>query len=244
MDFLWQKIKNFSMKITVKAILCWLLIIVLIGALSTSVQRCSTIKHQYKNNIAALTDTIHYYKAENGQLVATKLAFETDIKDLEMLNAALCEELDNLNAKYDLVSGTHFGGVVEYEVHDTTYVVEHDTIQNGFTHDFAFNNEFRTLEGNVNYKNDTVGVKINKDEMYFDYTVAMDEKNNIYITSKNPYVKYNEITGFQVPKQKQKRWFIGPAINVGYGAAIHNGKVIGAPNISVGVSAGYGLFRF
>ena len=244
MGFLWEKIKNFSMKITLRDIAYWLMILVLIGALSTAVQQCSAIKRQYKNNIAALTDTIHYYKAENGQLVATKLAFETDIKDLSMLNEALCEELDNLNAKYDLVSGTHFGGVIEREVHDTAYVVQHDTIQNGFSHDFAFNDEFRTLEGNVNYKNDTVGVKINKDETYFDYTVAMDEKNNIYITSKNPHVKYNEITGFQVPKQRQKRFYIGPSINVGYGAAIHNGKVIGAPNISVGISAGYGLFRF
>ena len=57
---------------------------------------------------------------------------------------------------------------VEYEVHDTTYVVEHDTIQNGFTHDFAFNNEFRTLEGNVNYKNDTVGVLKEKKHSVFE----------------------------------------------------------------------------
>ena len=237
-------LKKWIFKITTKDIVYGIIVVLLICALGTSVSQCSSERQRYKNNIAALTDTIHYYKAKNGQLVATKLAFETDIKDLEMLNEALCEELDNLNAKYDLVSGTHFGGVIEHEVHDTAYVVQHDTIQNGFSHDFAFNDEFRTLEGNVNYKNDTVGVKINKDEVYFDYTVAMDKKNNIYITSKNPHVKYNEITGFQVPKQKQKRWYIGPSINVGYGAAIHDGKVIAAPNISVGISAGYGLFKW
>ena len=237
-------LKKLIFKITTKDIVYGIIVVLLICALGTSVSQCSSERQRYKNNIAALTDTIHYYKAENGQLVATKLAFETDIKDLEMLNEALCEELDNLNAKYDLVSGTHFGGVIEHEVHDTAYVVQHDTIQNGFSHDFAFNDEFRTLEGNVNYKNDTVGVKINKDEVYFDYTVAMDKKNNIYITSKNPYIKYNEMTGFQVPKQKQKRWYIGPSINVGYGAAIHDGKVIAVPNISVGISAGYGLFKW
>ena len=236
MEFLWEKIKSFIMKITLKDIIYGIIILLLIGALSSSVSQCSSIKHQYKNNIAALNDTIHYYKAENGQLVAKKLAFETDIKDLEMLNKDLFEELENLNAKYELVSGTHFGGVVEYEVHDT--------IMNGFSHDFAFNNEFRKLEGNVNYKNDTVGVKINKDEMYFDYTVAMDKKNNIYITSKNPYVKYNEMTGFQVPKQKRKRWSLGPSVQVGYGAVLHDGKVIGAPNVSVGVSLNYGLIQF
>lgn len=231
-------LKKWIFKITTKDIVYGIIVVLLICALGTSVSQCSSERQRYKNNIAALTDTIHYYKAKNGQLVATKLAFETDIKDLEMLNEALCEELDNLNAKYDLVSGTHFGGVIEHEVHDTAYVVQHDTIQNGFSHDFAFNDEFRTLEGNVNYKNDTVGVKILKDEMQFDYTVAMDKNNNIYITSTNPYVKYKQITGFQVPQTRQKHWALGIYGNIAFDPA-HKDRYF-----DVGLSLDYRIKRF
>lgn len=185
-----------------------------------------------------MNDTIRYYKAKNGNLVATKLAFESDIKTLKLLNKDLYDEIENLKAKSDVTYATYFEGVIENEVHDTTYIVQHDTIANGFSHDFAFNNEYRTLEGNVNYQNDTVGVKIVKDEMKFDYTVAMDKKNNIYITSTNPYVKYEQISGFQVPKPKRKRWTVGPAVGFGYD------PIQNKPSLMLGVSLSYGLLQW
>lgn len=206
MNTLLSIFKNWILSITKKDIIYGLVIALLICALSISVDRCSQVNHEYKNNIEALNDTIHYYKAKNGNLVATKLAFETDIKNLKLLNQELYDKIKNLKAKSDITTGTHFSGVIEHEIHDTTYIVKHDTIQNGFIHNFAFNNEYRILEGNVNYYNDTVGVKINKDIVNFDYTVAMDKKNNIYITSNNPYVKYTQITGFQLPQERQKHW--------------------------------------
>ena len=211
-----SSIKKWILSITKKDIIYGLVIALLICALSISVDRCLQVNHEYKNNIEALNDTIHYYKAKNGNLVATKLAFESDIKTLKLLNEDLYNEIKNLKAKSDIITGTYFSGIIDNEIHDTTYVVQHDTIQNGFSHDFAFNNEYRILEGNVNYKNDTVGVKISKDIVNFDYTVAMDKKNNIYITSNNPYVKYNQITGFQLPQQKQKHWSLSAFGNFAY----------------------------
>ena len=237
MSSLFNQFKNWITSIK-RDLIYGLIIAILIGALSISVDRCSKVNHEYKNNIAALNDTIHYYKAKNGNLVATKLVFESDIKTLKLLNKELYDEIENLKAKSDITNATYFTGVIENEVHDTTYIVKYDTIQNGFTKDFAFNNEFRKLEGNVNYYNDTVGVKINKDETYFDYTVAMDKKNNIYIESNNPFVKYNQITGFQVPKQKRKRWSIGPSVNFGYDPI--NNK----PSLSIGASLNYGLIQW
>ena len=232
------KVKNWILSITKKDIIYSLIIALLIGVISVSVYRCSKIKSEYKNNIEALNDTIHYYKAKNGDLVASKLAFESDIKTLKLLNKNLYNEIDNLKSKAEVMNAVHFDGVVEYEIHDTTYIVKHDTIINGFTKDFAFNNKYRSLEGNVNYKNDTVGVNINKDEMYFDYTVAIDKKNNIYISSSNPYIKYNEISGFQVPKQKRKRWSLGPSVNFGYDPI--NNK----PSFSIGASVSYGIIQW
>ena len=235
---LFSKFKDLILSITMKDIIYWLVIALLICALSFSVDRCTKANHEYKNNIEALNDTIHYYKAKNGNLVATKLAFESDIKTLKLLNEDLYNEIQNLKTKDDVTNATYFEGAIEFEKHDTAYVVQHDTIQNGFSHDFAFNDEYRTLEGNVDYKNDTVGVKINKDVVYFDYTVAMDEDNNIYITSKNPHVQYNQITGFQVPKEKRKHWTLGPSINFGYD------PIQNKPSLSIGASLSYKLLEW
>ena len=229
---------KFIKSITLKDVVYVIIILVLAGALSSSIQQCSDIKQEYKNNIAALNDTIHEYKAKNGNLVATKLAFESDLKTLELLNEDLCNEIDNLKMKGNATNATYFEGIIENPQVDTAFIVKHDTISKGFSHDFAFNNEYRTLEGNVKYQNDSVGVKIQKDEIKFDYTVAMDDKNNIYITSKNPYVKYNQLTGFQVHKEKQKRWSIGPAVGVGYDPLQNRF------GINLGVSFNYGIIRF
>lgn len=238
MDFLLSKLKSFVLSLTKKDIIYALVIALLICCLSVSVNKCSQVNHEYKNNIEALNDTIHYYKAKNGNLVATKLAFESDIKTLKLLNEELYDEIKNLKAKGNITSGTYFTGVIDYGKNDTTYVVEHDTISKGFLHDFAFNNEYRTLEGNVKYQNDTVGVKILKDEINFDYTVAMDDNNNIYITSSNPYVKYNQITGFQLPKEKTKHWSLDAFGNINY-SPIDNNRFY-----NLGLLASYSIKRF
>ena len=154
-------------------------LLLLIGCLSSAVKQCSDTRFEYKNNIAALNDTIRYYQDKNGNLVATKLAFESDINTLKLLNKDLYNQIKDLKAKGNVTEGTYFAGVIENPKQDTAYIVTHDTISRGFIKDFAFNNEYRTLEGNVSYNNDTVGVNIEKDQVAFDYIVALDDKNNI-----------------------------------------------------------------
>ena len=229
---------RFAKSITMKDVIYFIIILVLAGALSSSIQQCSSIKREYKNNIAALNDTIHEYKAKNGNLVATKLAFESDVKTLQLLNEELYDEIENLKMKGNATNATHFTGVIENPQSDTVFQVLHDTISRGFLHNFSFNNEYRTLEGLVKYQSDSVGVHIQKDEIKFDYTIAMDDKNNIYITSTNPYVKYTQLNGFQVHKEKKKKWYVGPAINLGYDPINRNFGV------NAGISLGYGLFQW
>lgn len=225
-------------KITVKDVIYFVAIFALTACLSYSVSRCSDARSEYKNNIEALTDSVRYYQDKNGNLVATKRAFETELKDLKILNEDLYNQLKDLKAKGNITSGVHFSGVVENPSQDTTYIVSYDTITRGFSKDFAFNNEYRILEGNVSYKNDTVGVKIEKDQIMFDYTVALDDKNNIMIRSANPYVRYNEMTGFQIPKPKDKHWSLGLFGNYGYNPSSSDQYV------DVGISLDYSLKRF
>ena len=65
----------------------------------------------------------------------------------------------------------------------------------------------------------------------------MDKDAKIYMKSTNPYVKYNEISGFTVPKQKQKRWSLGPSVNFGYD------PFQGKTSASVGISLNYGIIK-
>ena len=228
---LWKKIKTHAIYI--------LIICLLVGLLSVSVNRCTDVSREYKHNIEALNDTIKYYQDKHGNLVATKLAFESDIKTLKLLNRNLYDQIDSMKLNPKTVTQIiTIGGEIENPQQDTAYVVTHDTIYKGFTKDFDFNNKYRLLEGNVDYHNESLGIHITKDVMYFDYTLAMDKDARIYVKSTNPYVKYNEISGFTVPKQKTKRWNIGPAIHGGYDILNRNWSV------SAGISVTYGLIQW
>lgn len=228
---LWKKIKTHAIYIFI--------ILVLMCALSASVSKCSNVSKEYKHNINALNDTIKYYQDKHGNLVATKLAFESDVNMLKNLNRDLYDQIDSLKLKKNKVAQIiYVEGEIENPERDTAYIIQHDTISKGFSKDFNFNDQYRKLEGNVNYQNDSLGVFINKDIIYFDYTLAMDKDAKIYMKSTNPYVKYNEMSGFTVPKQKQKRWSLGPSINFGYD------PFQGKPSASVGISLNYGIIKW
>ena len=228
---LWSKIKTHAIYI--------LIICLLVGALSTSVNRCSNTSNEYKHNIEALKDTIKYYQDKNGNLVATKLAFESDINTLKLLNKTLYDQIDSLKISHKNVSQiVYVNGSIDNAKKDTIYKVLRDTINRGFNKEFNFNNEYRLLEGNVNYKNDTLGININKDIVNFDYTIVIDKNSKIYIKSTNPYVKYNEISGFTLPNERQKHWSLDAFSNFSY-SPTDNDRFY-----DIGVSLGYSLSKF
>ena len=194
-----------------------LIIVVLLMCLNFSISKCSNTSKEYKNNIEALTDTIKYYKDKNGNLVATKLGFESDINTLKILNKQLYDEIETLKLRKGNVKNIyHIEGVIDHGKNDTVYIVKNDSINRGFYRTFNFNNDFRTLEGNISYIPDSLKFNIEKDYIKFDYTLVMDKNNKIYIKSDNPYVKYNEISGFTIQKEKKTHWSLGPSINWGF----------------------------
>ena len=222
-----------------KTILGTFLCVLLIICLSISIKQCSSIKREYIDNINILNDTIEYYKAKDGKQVATIHGYETNIENLKYLNDSLYKEIKSLKIKNNkLTTATQFSGVITNELHDTMYIVKKDTIINGFYKDFNFNNQWRLLEGNVRYNNDSVGVSITKDVVMFDYTVAMDKDNVIHIKSNNPYVQYNSISGYFISKPKKKRWSLGPSI--GYSYNIRQNTF----SPTVGISLQYGLIQW
>ena len=234
--------KNF-IKTHIKDILIYLAFVVISAMFLMSLKQCNDNKQRYENNIEALTDSVNYFKSKSDMLVAEKKVFELEnINELKKLNSSLYNEvndLKNLVKKKNITNATQFSGVITNELHDTTYIVEYDTITRGFSHDFAFNDEWRELEGNVNYFNDSLSMGITKDITRFDYTVVTDKDNKVYIKSKNPYVQFDEFTGFTIPNKtnKQKHFGIGPEIGMGI-----NTKGEFTPYIGIG--AHWSLWKF
>lgn len=232
-----MRVLDFIKQITFKDIVYIIIIITLSYFLYSVSVNSVKEEQQYSNNITALNDTISLYKTKNGDLIASKTIFECNIKDLEHLNDSLHEEIKKLKSKNEILSGVYLNGTIENPKNDTIYVVKHDTIHNGFNYPFSFNNNWRDLEGNIVYKKDSLYLSLNKDIVKFDYTVGIDDKNKIYINSNNPYVKYNNISGFTVPTYKPKRIIIGPSITTGY-SILHNRF-----DIVVGLSATLNLYK-
>jgi hypothetical protein len=233
---IWTWIKT---HITKKDIIYSLIVLIFIGLLSYSVRSCQNSNDRYSNNIKALTDSITYYQSENGSLVASKTAFESNIKELKTVNGELYSELEDMKIKLKSVTNAvHVESTADFGSRDTVYVVNRDTITGNFYQGFDFSNKWRTLNGNVSLISDSLTVGIKEDKVIFNYTVAMDSNNKIYVKSDNPYVTYNELSGFTVPTTKKKHFSVGPAVGIGYGI-FHN-----KPDLYIGVTASYKLFEF
>ena len=228
-----EKIVDFVKSIKLRDVIFVGIIIILTVCLCLSMNRCSNINSQYENNIKALTDTISYYESKTGSLIATTTAYESDIKELKLVNNDLYQEIADMKIKLSKVSSaTNVKGEIIYEPGDTVYIVKSDTISKGFDKTFDFSNKWRTLNGLVTYRQDSLQLKFNKDIVKFDYTFVMDKDNKIYVKSDNPYVQINDLSGFTIPKQRTKRW--GLSFMAGYSYDIQHNTF--GPTLSFGVS--------
>ena len=204
--------------------------------ITLSINKCTYYKNVNNKNIIALTDSVKYYKGKYGNEVAKKTMIETDCKNLQNINDSLYKMIQNMQVKKpDIVIGGSTS--IDNSKHDTLWVptVTEITSKNIYRK-FDFSNQYRELTGNVNYTNDTLGLHIEKDRIQFKYALAVKD-NVVYMTSDNPYVKFNSITGLTIPKQKKEKKFgIGPSVFGGYS---NKGFVYG-----VGIGLQYNLISF
>ena len=184
--------------------------------ITLSINKCTYYKNVNDKNIIALTDSVNYYKGKYGNEVAKKTMIETDCKNLQIINDSLYRMIQSMQVKKpDIVIGGSTS--IDNGKHDTVWVltVTEITSKNIYKK-FDFSNQYRELTGNVSYTNDTLGLYIEKDIMQFKYALAVKD-NVVYMTSDNPYVKFNSITGLTIPKQKKEKKFgIGPSVFGGY----------------------------
>ena len=204
--------------------------------ITLSINKCTYYKNVNDKNIIALTDSVNYYKGKYGNEVAKKTMIETDCKNLQIINDSLYRMIQSMQVKKpDIVIGG--SSSIDNGKHDTVWVptVTEITSKNIYRK-FDFSNQYRELTGNVSYTNDTLGLYIEKDRMQFKYALAVKD-NVVYMTSDNPYVKFNSITGLTIPKQKKEKKFgIGPSVFGGYS---NKGFVYG-----IGIGLQYNFINF
>lgn len=214
--------------------------------ITLSINKCTYYKNANDNNIIALTDSVKYYKGKYGNEVANKTMVEADYKNLQNINDSLYRMIQSMRVKKpDIVIGGSTS--IDNGKHDTIWILSASTADVSATgvteitskniyRKFDFSNQYRELTGNVNYTNDTLGLHIEKDRIQFKYALAVKD-NVVYMTSDNPYVKFNSITGLTIPKQKKEKKFgIGPSVFSGYS---NKGFVYG-----VGIGLQYNFISF
>lgn len=234
---LWENNKRTIIEVLV-------MIILFVWAL-TSMQRCSTMKLEYntaQNNIVALTDSIEYYETKTGELVAQKTMLTGEIKDLKESHAKELNDLyNNLNSmkRKNTQMAAQIKGLIDNPARDTIWKYDSVLVVQSLVQPFQFKDKWRTLSGNITLKDDTMGLNIKEDKVFFDYTVAVED-GLVYIKSNNPYVKYNAITAIQEQK-KPKRWNIGFQVGLGFQCGLFNKTIDIGPYAGVGISYGFGF---
>lgn len=211
-------------------------VVVFFVFITLSINKCTYYKNVNDKNIIALTDSVKYYKGKYGNEVAKKTMIETDCKNLQNINDSLYRMTQSMQVKKpDIVIGGSTS--IDNGKHDTVYIpTAAEITSKNIYRKFDFSNQYRELTGNVNYTNDTLGLHIEKDRIQFKYALAVKD-NAVYMTSDNPYVKFNSITGLTIPRQKKEKKFgIGPSVFGGYS---NKGFVYG-----VGIGLQYNFINF
>lgn len=201
-----------------------------------TISKCTYYRDVNDNNIIALTDSVVYYKGKLGNEVASKTVLETDYKNLQLVNDSLYGLIESMSVKKpDVVIGSDVS--IDNGKHDTVWISTATEKEfKSIYRNFNFTDKYRELSGQVSYTNDTLGLHIEKDKVQFQYALAI-KNNKVYMTSDNPYVKFNSITGLKIPEQKKvKKFGIGPVVYGGYGKF--------GWNYGIGMGLQYNLINF
>lgn len=227
-----------------KDIIYTAVIIVMVCWAITSMRACTNQVNENKlleHNIEAITSEAEQYKGKNGELVEKQQILIGDMNTLKVTNEDLYKRLKSMEVK-NAEQALRIEGLIRNPQRDTIWQVNNDTIyidrNINITRNFDFSNKFRTLNGNVFVSDGNLGLNIENDIIRFDYTAAFKD-GQLYITSDNPYVQYNNITGIQVPKQRKKRWNIGIYGGFGIHYDMPSKKFGYGPQLGAGVSVGF-----
>jgi hypothetical protein len=187
-----------------------------------------------ENNIKALTDSVHHYKTIYGNELIIKQGLETEVSDLSKYSSDLEKEVN----EYKKTTGTNVKTLIKTVTiaslpeKDTMFIMP-EKVSFSLNKKLDFSDKYRTLTGNVIIKDSIFNLHLDKEVVPMNYSVGVDEKNKVFVKTDNPYIKLQEISGFTIPKNKQKKFGLG--IQVGYGLNYSGNSFRLGPTISVGL---------
>ena len=207
-----------------------------------AIRQCSNNVRKNNNNIVALTDSIKYHKTKANELYVSKTLLEGDLNTLKIANDSLYNVIKDMKEIKHPSSVVYINQTVDNGKKDTTWIIEKDTLVRYpiLTKEFSFDNQFRALNGNVFLQDSILGLNINNDKVFMDYTIAI-EKNQVFVKSNNPYIQFNKIQGITIPEPRRRltSLVIGPS--VGYGYDLQEKRF--APSINLSVTYGINLIN-
>src|SRR5699024_5662726 len=216
----------------IKTLIPWVACIVL---LIFTVSNCRGRKQAEKkaDNVRDyLTDSIHYYKLQNGKKAAKISALNGDNASLELLLSETSSQLKEITRKYKLVDAAiEIKTVTKI---DTVYQRYTDTIHYEFHRDWTIQSEWYKIQGTSTQ----LGNTINALELHNKISIVVGREGSKYTitaVNSNPYIKAAEMKSFTL-KTKPTHWGVG--LIGGYG--------IGKSGATYFVGAGiyYRLFGF
>lgn len=215
-----------------KKLIPWLACIVL---LIFTVGNCRGRKQAEKkaDNVRDyLTDSIHYYKLQNGKKAAKIAALNGDNASLELLLSETSRQLKEITRKYKRVDAAiEIKTVTKI---DTVYQRYTETIKYEFKRDWTIQSDWYKIKGTSTQ----LGNTINALELHNKISIVVGQEGSKYtitVTNSNPYIKAAEMKSFTL-KTKPTHWGVG--LIGGYG--------IGKSGATYFVGAGiyYRLFGF
>lgn len=219
-------------------------IVIIIVLAVTSLKQCSAnkdFKKKLKLNNEARKDTIEFYTNKLGQIVAEKKAFQTTIKEMDLLIDDILHDNEQLKQQIKTFKKPT-------SAHSNTTKVSIKNVDVKFANpiDFNFDREFEKITDNYNLygrvnqygiydfrflatNNQTLVTGIKKTGLFStDFTSELINSNPIFFTDDMKNIDFTE---------SKKR----------FGISVFGGYVIPPnlkPTFAVGVGVSYDLFRF
>lgn len=200
---------------------------------------------RYRQNTAALDDSLRETRNRAGELESVRLTLIADVDDLKELNAELAEEarkehgtvlaLTRINAELRAEPVDDIESVVT--VGDSMVTIEWEYVSEDSTRFLSGVTEYFTLDG-------TATTSITKDVLMLQIVTGFTERDDgmfeTFARSDNSHAVLNVQGAILKPKmvyQRKKHWSVGPFLGV---ALTGDGRI--QPVLGVGVT--YGLFSF
>ena len=224
----WDKIKN--------VIIGLLTIICIILIFSTT---CS-LRHNadYRNNIEALTDSVHVYKLKNGELLYSKKMLTGDLSNAEQQLGVTKKQLKEIERqlKSKTEQLTKIEGQIKVDtivMHDSVYVQDSLLKSN-----FNYKDQWLSMSGRVTVNKQQITTSLHTLTMDVPIIYGVTDNDDVFVTTENPYVSIKEINGMKTPK-KTPNWNIGFQLGFGAQYDLRYNTVGYGPYFGIGVSYGF-----